>query len=313
MSEFLGLFGKALFGAIGQKARDVRAARRHGADGKADGGAAQPGRPTSLPVLDRHPDRALDRSDLSLELFAIGGGLERFPDRKQRDGKGGDLDTIEQIENAEGKPGLAGLQVYADQAQAEPDEQRRQPPQRAIAQSGRDGYERQDHQREIIGRPERKCETHDPGRNERQGQRGEEPGDERSDGRRRERGTAPAFARHLVAFERCDDRSAFAGRVEQDRGGRATIHATVIDAREHDKRAGRIELIGDRQQKRHGQRRPDAWQNANGGAQGDPDQRIDQILPLERRDQPVGQKLERVHHRLPVVSRRSSIPLGSES
>jgi prephenate dehydrogenase len=59
---------------------------------------------------------------------------------------------------------------------------------------------------------------------------------------------AAAGARHLVAFERGDDRGAFARRVEQDRGGRAAIHAAVVDAGEHDERAGRVELVGDGQQ-----------------------------------------------------------------
>jgi hypothetical protein len=96
---------------------------------------------------------------------------------------------------------------------------------------------------------------------------------------------SPAPARrgrpgHLVAFERGDDRGAFARRVEQDRGGRAAIHAAVIDAGEHDQRAGRVELVGHGQQQRHGQRRADAGQHADGGAQRHADQRIEQVHRL---------------------------------
>jgi hypothetical protein len=97
-------------------------------------------------------------------------------------------------------------------------------------------------------------------------------GDEGADRRGRQRRPAAAGLGHLRAFERGRERSAFAGRIEQDRGGRAAIHAAVIDAGEHDHRAGRIELEGYRQEQRHGQRRADAGQHADGGAEEDADQ-----------------------------------------
>jgi hypothetical protein len=55
---------------------------------------------------------------------AAGGDAERFTDGKQRHRKGGHLDTVEQVGDAEGEAGLAGLQVDADQAERQADEQR---------------------------------------------------------------------------------------------------------------------------------------------------------------------------------------------
>ena len=68
-------------------------------------------------------------------------------------------------------------------------------------------------------------------------------------------GPARPGLRHLVALERGGDRGRLARRVEQDGGGRAAEHRAVVDAGEHDERAGRVELHGERQQHRHGERR----------------------------------------------------------
>ena len=129
--------------------------------------------------------------------------------------------------------------------------------------------------------------------------RGDQAGDERADRGRRQRRAAAALARHLVALERGDDRGALARRVEQDRGGRAAIHAAVVDAGEHDQRAGRVELVGDRQEQRDGQRRPDAGQHADRGAERHADQRVEQVHRLERGDQAVGEEREGVHVQRP--------------
>ena len=47
-------------------------------------------------------------------------------------------------------------------------------------------------------------------------------------------------------------------------------------------RAGRVELVGDRQQQRDGQRRADAGQHADGGAERHADQRVEQVRRLQR-------------------------------
>ena len=56
-----------------------------------------------------------------------------------------------------------------------------------------------------------------------------------------ERRAGAALLRHLVAVERGDDRGHLARDVHQDRRGRAAVLRAVVDAGEHDERAGRLE------------------------------------------------------------------------
>ena len=70
---------------VGQEGRDLRAARRHRADREADDGAAQPRLPRALPVLLRHPERALQRLEL-LRHPARGRRRRRAP-RRRRTGR----------------------------------------------------------------------------------------------------------------------------------------------------------------------------------------------------------------------------------
>ena len=114
-------------------------------------------------------------------------------------------------------------------------------------------------------------------------------GDERADRRRRERGAGAPAPRHLVAFERGDDGGALARRVEQDRRGRAAVHGAVVDAGEQDEGGGRIDLEGDRQQQRDGQRRPEPRQHADRRADRDADQRPQQVDRRQRDREPAGE------------------------
>ena len=104
---------------------------------------------------------------------------------------------------------------------------------------------------------------------------------------------------HLVALDGRDDRGGLAGGVEQDRGRRAAVHAAVEDAGEEDERLLGSQPVGDRQQQRHGHGRPDAGEHPDGRADGDPEQRDQQV---HRRDD-VGEAAEEcgevVHQRIP--------------
>ncbi len=260
-----------------------------------------------------HPDRAAHRLDPLLGACGERRDLQRLADREERDRERRHLDAVEQVGDAEGQPRLPGLQVDADEPERQPEEQRGQPAQRRVAEGGRDGDEGEHHQREVVGRPERQRELHHPRRDEGEAEGGDQPGDERADRRRGQRRPAAALARHLVALERGDDRGALARRVEQDRGGRAAVHAAVVDAGEHDQRGGRVELVGDRQQQRDGQRRADAGQHADRGAERDADQRVEQVHRLQRAGEAVGEEREGVHGASPGQKKsRSSGPAGSE-
>ena len=101
-------------------------------------------------------------------------------------------------------------------------------------------------------------------------------GEERADRRDAERHAGAALLGHLVAVERGDDGGRLARNVDQDGRRRAAILRAVIDAREHDERAGRVEAEGDRQQHRDGGDRPDARQHA--------DQRADEAADEAEKD-----------------------------
>jgi len=77
-------------------------------------------------------------------------------------------------------------------------------------------------------------------------------GDERGDRRDAERRAGAAPARHLVAVDAGHDGRRLARHVEQDRGGRAAVFRAVIDAAQHDDPAGRVHVVGERQQHRDG-------------------------------------------------------------
>ena len=165
---------------------------------------------------------------------------------------------------------------------ARPNSRLDEPAQHRRAEHGGDGGEGEQHQREIIRRAELQRERDDDRRKQRQRKCRERAGDERSDRGGGERRRAAAVLRHLVALDGGDDGGILARRVEQDRRGRGAVHGAVIDAAEHDEGADRIELAGRRQQHRDGERRADAGQHADGGAERHADQRPQQIDGRER-------------------------------
>ncbi len=98
--------------------------------------------------------------------------------------------------------------------------------------------------------------------------------------------------RHQVSLDRGHDRTGFARRIEQDGGGRTAIHGAVIEAGKHDEGAGGIEVARDRQEKRDGERRADAGQDADERAKRHADQRPHEIDRRDRRGKAIHQGKE---------------------
>ncbi len=73
-----------------------------------------------------------------------------------------------------------------------------------------------------------------------------------------------------------------ARQVEQDRRDRAAIGGAVIDAAQHDQRAGGIEIECDREQHRDRRDRADAGHDADDGAERDADEAVEQIGRRQR-------------------------------
>ena len=97
-------------------------------------------------------------------------------------------------------------------------------------------------------------------------------GDERTDGTSGERRTGAAVLRHQIAFERGGDGRRFARSVEQDRRRRAAVHGAVIDAGKHDQCAGGVELDRQRHEHRDRERGSDSGQDADKSSERDADE-----------------------------------------
>ena len=185
------------------------------------------------------------------------------------------------------------------------------------AQHGRDGGQRQDHQREVLGRAEQQRHLDHQRRDEGQRRRGDRAGDERADRGGSERLGAAAFTRHLVTVDGGHDAAGLARRVEQDRRGRAAVHRAVVDAGEHDEGGSRFQIIGDRQQEGHGEGRADAGQHAHRRADGHPQGRPEQVERRERHGEAVGECGECFHgsaepfHRARRAAARPSVSVPS--
>ena len=236
-----------------------------------------------------HPHRALDLVDL-LGLVAVAGGdVERLADGEEAHRHHDGVDAVQELGDAQGEARLPGLQVDSDQTQRQAEEQAGKPARERSAQNRGHGGQRQDHEREILGRPEQQgqLDQHRGHEGERQG--GDGAGDEGADGGRRQSLGAAALPCHLVAVDRGHDRARLARRVEQDGGGRAAIHGPVIDAAEHDEGGGGVELARDRQEQRHGERRPDPRQDADRGADRDAQGRPEEVHRRQRHEEAVAE------------------------
>ena len=166
-------------------------------------------------------------------------------------------------------------------------------------------HEGEHHEGEIIGRSELERPLHDHWREEGDAKGTDHASDERADGRGRERRAGAAVTRHFVTLERRDDGGALARRVEQNRRGRAAVHRAVIDAGEKNECRGRLDLEGDRQEQRDGQRRAEAGKDADRSSQRGAHQAPQEIHRSERDRKAVEKLREGIHLSRPP--RRSAV------
>ena len=168
------------------------------------------------------------------------------------------------------------------------------------AQHRGDRDKREQHDRQVGRRAEGHRESRDRRGERRQQDGADGAGDERADGRGGQRLRGSAGFGHLVALDRGDHRRRLARCVQQDRRGRAAVHAAVEDAREHDERRAGADVVGDGQQQRHRHRRADTRQHADGGAQQHSDHGVQQVHRRGGFGEPLQQPVEVVHLQNPV-------------
>ena len=227
---------------------------------------------------------------------AVGGRhVEGLADGEQSNSHDDRIDAIEQFRNAEGKARLSGLRIESDRAEEQPEEQRGDPERDRstagrVAQHGRHGGKRQNHQGEVVGRRQPERDLHQQRGGEGQSDRADRAGDKRTDRGRRQRLGATAPSRHGVAFDGRHHRSGLAGRVQQDGGRRAAVLRTVVDAGEHDEGGDRRQAHRQGHQDRDRGRRTDPGQDADRSPEGHADDRPDEIIRRERDGKTLGKQ-----------------------
>ena len=117
---------------------------------------------------------------------------------------------------------------------------------------------------------------------ERDQQRRDAAGEERTQRGNAEGRSRASPTRHLVAVDGGHDRGRLTRDVDQDCGGRAAVLGAVIDAGEQDQ--GRLRLQGERDRQQHGHRRDraDAGQYADDGAEQNADEAVGDVLDGQR-------------------------------
>ena len=141
--------------------------------------------------------------------------------------------------------------------------------------SGKAGHEAEAHQheREELRRAEAQCHARERRRDHDQRDSGGDAADERSDGGNPECGAAAPLLGHLMAVEAGHDRSGLPGHVDQYRGDGAAVHGAVVDRRQHDQGAGRVEPEGERNEDGGARCRPEPRQHADQCSKDAADQR----------------------------------------
>ena len=163
-------------------------------------------------------------------------------------------------------------------------------------------HQAQHHQGEVVGRAEQQRHARQRGGERGDDERGDAPGDERADGGNAERHAGAPLLGHLMAVERGDHRCRLAGDVDEDGRGRAAVLGAVVDAGQHDERAGRIDAEGDRQQHGDGGDRADARQHADQRADEATDEAQRQVLERQRNRHPQRQVVEEIDHGAAILA-----------
>ena len=189
------------------------------------------------------------------------------PMAKIADGNDDEIDASQQRSLTEGEARGRAEQIGAHRGDPQADQHRQQPLGQRFTRQQNDHRKAEHHQRKILRRTERERQLRERWRYQHQSDHPKRAGDERRDRADPERGTRAALARHLITVEAGDDRSRLAWHVEQDRCGRAAVLRAVVDAGQHDHRAGGLESHRQRQQHRDRCRRTQPRQNTDHRAQ----------------------------------------------
>ena len=187
--------------------------------------------------------------------------LHRVPHRRLRDEQDlghakkshddrNEADAVVELGHAEGEARRAAHRIDSDQREQQPEDGHQQGSrERAAREPGHQAHA-EEHETKELGRPEGKRKTRERQRDHGKREGSHDAPHERAYRRDPERRAGAALPRHLVAVEARHHRGGFTRNVDQDRGDGAAVHRAVIDRRQHDDGAGRVELEGERDQDR---------------------------------------------------------------
>ncbi len=239
-----------------------------------------------------HSDADLDGASSFHSSFEVDHDLG---DAEQAHGDGREVDAVAELGDVEGEALGAGVDVGADQAEQQAEEDHGDRLDHRAAGQHHGGDEAERHQRAIVGRAEFLRHARQGLGEDHDDQRADRAGEERADGRDRQRRAGAPLARHLVAVEAGHHRRGFARQVDQDRGGRAAVLGAVVDAGQHDQRRRWRQMEGDRQQHGDGRHRADARQHADQRADHAAQQRVQQVLEADGDGQAKHQVVQEIH------------------
>ena len=146
------------------------------------------------------------------------------------------------------------------------------------------------------------------GRQERQPDDRQRPGEERPDRRGRQGRFAAASASHHVAFDRGHRAGHLTGGFDECGGDRTAVHRTVVDAAEQDEPVHGLHPEGHRDEDRDRRDRTDARQDADDGSEQHAEEGEGEAGRLQRRGEAASQVDESVHVRPLNPGFRPAVP-----
>ena len=221
-----------------------------------------------------------------------------------------EVDTFEELANPEREPRRGGVGVLAHHAEQQAQHDHRQRLEQRPAGEGDRRDQSEHHQGEVL----RGAELEGGGR-QRWSEQGDQhrrhgPGEERTERSGGQGRAGSPLLGHLVTVERGDGRRRLPGDVDQDRGRRAAVLGPVVDPREHDQRRDGVEVEGDRQKQRDRRSRPDAGQDADGGAEGNTEE-TDQDVRQGQRRLEAEEEVAEIHLTRPTPARAEAAAAGA--
>ena len=229
-------------------------------------------------------------------LALVKHGVQGFRHSKQAHSYQHDLNTIQQLGNTGGITRLRRDLVEPNQTGRQANEQRSHAAQGTFTQHGAHGRKSQQHQHEVLGRPELDSQIRHHRCKQRDQHGGNSARHKRANGGSgQRRACTPAF-RHLVALHGGHHTRRFTRCVEQNRSGGAPIHGPVVNAGKKDHGRCGFNLDGDRQQHGDCHRRANAGQHAHSGSQRTADKTPEQINRCGRSGKALHQLIKNIHY-----------------